>query len=97
MLTQTDKIKNEKLRKLIEDNKKELELSKKLSYIVTDVDVKFDLEKAKLVGFKQTMKDELLKLEMRSIATRFFSEKKPKVEKKVTEKKKPLPQENTLF
>ncbi len=97
MLKQIDKIENEKLKKLIVDNKKELELSKKLSYLVTDVNVKFDLNSAKFAGFKKAMKGELLKLEMRSIASRFFDSKKPEPPKKVIEKKKELPQEDTLF
>ncbi len=97
MTNNLDQIENEKVRQLIRNNKDNLELSKKLSYIVTNVPLEYSLKAAKFGGFKEDLRDAFMELEMRSLAVRFFPTSAPKPEKKPVEKKKEQPQKDTLF
>lgn len=88
LLKNIDKL-PEKIKNTITKYKKDILLSKKLAQIVTDTKIKFILENTKFTGFNPELKDSFIQLEMYSLASRFFSDKKaaePKVEKP---KKKP--------
>lgn len=93
LMSNLDKLSDEKLKLLLKKNKKLLVLSKKLSYIVTNLKIKFRLKYTQYEGFKKELKNEFLKLEMRSLATRFFEVKKTQV-KKETKKSSADPQIN---
>lgn len=73
-------------------------MSKRLAQIIIDMKVGFDLKNAKFEGFKPELKDSLLKLEMYSLANRFFNVRKaaePKIKK--TKKKEPDTSQIGLF
>lgn len=72
LLENLKKIENPKLKKILEENKDNISLAKKLARIVTDVKIDFEIEKAKFAGFKKELKDFLLKLEMKSLVKRIF-------------------------
>ncbi len=88
LLKNIDKL-PEKIKKTITKYKKDILLSKKLAQIITDIKIKFALENAKFAGFRPELKDSLLKLEMYSLAGRFFSDRKV-AEQKVKKPKKKL-------
>jgi DNA polymerase-1 len=71
----------EKIKAILKKNKRDILLSKKLAQIVTNLKVKFLPKNAQFTGFKPELKDSLLKLEMYSLANRFFNTRK-KEEKK---------------
>lgn len=72
LLKNLNRIGNDKLKATIQRNKKEILLSKKLAMIVTDAEVKFQLDQTQFNSFKKELQDAFLKLEMKSLATRFF-------------------------
>lgn len=87
LLRNIDKL-PEKIKKTVTKYKKNILLSKKLAQIITDMKIRFNLESAKFAGFKPELKDSLLKLEMYSLASRFFSDKKIAEQKAKKAKKK---------
>ncbi len=80
-------LKNEKLKQILTDQKENVLLGKKLSLIVTDADVAFTLKKSEFNGFPQELKEQLGKLEMRSLIERFFNVRPPAKPKKKQDKK----------
>lgn len=80
-----ESIKDEKLKKILKKNKKNILLCKKLAQLVTNVKITFRKESAKFHGFKKELKDGLLAFEMRSLAERFFGEPKKEPQKKKVE------------
>lgn len=93
-----NKIENRALRKILEENKNNVFLAKKLARIVTDVKIDFEIEKAKFEGFKKELKDFLLKLEMKSLVKRIFERPSPhKDEARKGEEKKANDQQIGLF
>lgn len=84
LLNHIDQIENPKIQKLIQSSKKDIELSKKLSSILTNIPINLELDKAIFTGFNPEL-DELLKnLEMNSLRKKIFGEKneeKPKAKK----------------
>lgn len=74
---------DEKIKKILIANQESIFLSLKLAKILTDIDLKeIDLEKIKFQGFKNELKDFLLKYEIKSLVTRFFEEKFDKTKQK---------------
>lgn len=67
---------DEKIKKSLEENKKNVLLSYKLATIDTKVPIEFDIEKTKFEKFNVALKIYFLKYEMKSLANRFFSPQK---------------------
>lgn len=85
-----DQVKNPKVRQILEENKDSVLLGKKLARIMTDVKLDFTIDKTKYSGFNNSLKDYLLKFEMKGLITRLFTLKKSV--KKNPEKKNETPQ-----
>ena len=85
-----DEVKSEKIRSVLRQNKENILLAKKLAEINKKVELKIDFESTKFENFPEKFKDFLLRLEMYSLANRFFKKKKnieTKEEKKRAEEK----------
>jgi len=70
------KVKNVRIRTILEKDKDNVFMSKKLATIITNVPLDIDIEKTKFHWFKSELKDYLLNFEMKSLAKRLFEEKK---------------------
>ncbi|MBI3620359.1 hypothetical protein HY214_04435 [Candidatus Roizmanbacteria bacterium] len=68
-------IKNEKVRHLIESNRAEIELSKKLATIITDIPFDMSLADCSFSAFKPGLKDFLIDLQFNSLTKRIFPPK----------------------
>lgn len=71
-----------KLKNVLVKDKKNILLSKELATIIKNLDVDFKIENTKFSRFKETLKDFLIKYEMRSLSQRFFPDKKLQPNKK---------------
>lgn len=80
-----DKINSEKIKTILEKEKENVYLSKKLAMILTDVDINLDIEKLKFKGFDKKLKDFLEKYQMDSLIRRIFNQR---LSTKKEEKKK---------
>lgn len=80
-----DKVENQKVRQILSENKDSVLLGKKLAEIITDVKIKFTIDKTKYNGFNDNLKDYLLGFEMKALVTRLFALKKPR--KKISHEK----------
>lgn len=87
ILNNLNQVENEKIRKIIDKEKENIILGKKLAKIVKDVPIEIDLEKIKFNGFDPELKDFFLKLEIRSLAERFFNQPSSTLLKKEEKKK----------
>lgn len=68
-----------KMKNSITNHIEDIKLSKELATIVTNVSIDADFQKTKFTGFeKQSLKEFLQKLEMRSLSNKIFFEKKAK-------------------
>lgn len=85
LLKKRGEIKSEKVRQIVEKNKENILMGKKLAMIDKNVEFDLDFEKTKFSSFSEKLKTYLLKYEMYSLANRFF---KQKVESKKVELKK---------
>jgi len=85
-----DKVKNPKVRQILCENKDSVLLGKKLAEIITNVKIKFTIDKTKYNGFNDNLKDYLLGFEMKGLVSRLFAQKKQV--KKTAEKKQEIPQ-----
>lgn len=65
-----------KIRKLLEDNEEQIYMSKQLATILTDVELKVDIQKTAFHGFDDQLKEFLKKYEMYSLLNRIFNIKK---------------------
>jgi len=75
-------VENERVKKILEEHKKNILLSKQLAQIHTDIDIDFDLGKTVFNHFDPQLKDYLHTLEIHSLIKRLFPEKKEKPVKK---------------
>lgn len=83
------KVIDRKIQKMLEDHKENVLISYKLATILTDVDLKIDIQKTAFQGFDEHLKEFLKKYEMYSLLTRIFKLRKPAEKKpEVKEKKK---------
>lgn len=85
LFIQLKKVENVKTRTILESEKKNVFLSKKLAQIDTNVPFDFDLQTSEFTVFHEDLKDFFTKLEIKSLSKRIFAEKKP-VEKKEPKK-----------
>ncbi|KKQ24264.1 MAG: polymerase protein [Candidatus Roizmanbacteria bacterium GW2011_GWC2_37_13] len=78
-----DKIDSEKIKTILENEKDNVFVSKKLATILTDVEISLDIEKSKFKGFNENLKQFLEKYQMNSLVKRIFNENeiKEKAEK----------------
>ncbi len=86
-----DNIKEERIRRLLLENKANVVLSKRLATILLDVKVENNIDKTKFLGFNEKLKDTFDKFEIRTLKARIFNEQAREVkhEKKVEKMKKP--------
>lgn len=82
------RVKNQRIRKILDVHKENIFLSKQLATIKTDVDLKFDFDKTRFTGFQPELKNHLEKLEIYSLIKRLFQEKKEKPVKKTAQEDK---------
>lgn len=75
LLNHVNQIENPKIKKLIQSSKKDIELSKKLSLILTNIPINLELDKAKFTGFNPELNELLKSLEMNSLRKKMFGEK----------------------
>ncbi len=68
-------IKDERVKRILIDQKENVFISKELAKIKKDVKINFDLNKSKFVGFNNKIKDELLSLGMKGLVSRLFNNK----------------------
>ncbi len=81
-----EKVESEKVKEILEKEKNNVYLSKKLAEIMTDVDINLDIKKLKFKGFNKKLIDFLTQYQMNTLTKRIFSVKE--VEKKEEIKKK---------
>ncbi|OGK39463.1 hypothetical protein A3A74_06120 [Candidatus Roizmanbacteria bacterium RIFCSPLOWO2_01_FULL_35_13] len=79
---------DEKVRKSLVENKKNVLLSLKLATIDTNVSIDFEIQKTKFEKFNEDLKDYFTKLEITSLKNRIFAEKKPEVKKEIKKEDK---------
>ncbi len=81
-----EKVESEKVKEILEKEKNNVYVSKKLAEIMTDVDINLDIKKLKFKGFNKKLIDFLTQYQMNTLTKRIFSVKE--VEKKEEIKKK---------
>ncbi len=91
------KIIDGKIQKTLEDHKESVLMSHKLATILTDVDIKIDINKSEFHGFDEHLKEFLKKYEMYSLLNRIFNEKSPVQKVEETKVKKPDENQIELF
>lgn len=78
---------DEKTKKSLLENKNNIFLSLKLAKILTNINLEeVNLEKARFLGFKEELKDFLIKYEIKSLVTRIFERNENNKEKKIAKK-----------
>ncbi len=97
ILKHIEKVADERIKKILKVNKKQIALSKKLSRIVTDAKVRFKLDQTKFDGFKSDFRKALLDLNIISLAARFFPSNRPTPKEKKVKKQKMEEPQATLF
>ncbi len=70
-----EKVESEKVKEILEKEKDNVYVSKKLATILTDVDINLDIEKLKFKNFKKDLIDFLTKYQMNTLIKRIFNEK----------------------
>lgn len=85
LLKNLGQVEKERIREILKNEVKNIELSKKLAQIKTDVALDFELKNSEFTWFKEELKDFFTKLEIKSLKERIFSKNEP-VEK-IQEKK----------
>ncbi len=74
-------IESEKVKHILEKEKDNVYLSRKLATILTDVEIGLDIDKLKFHSFNKDLKDFLEKYQIDSLKKRIFSEKETRAEK----------------
>lgn len=78
------KIESEKIKTILEKEKDNVYLSKKLATILQDVEINFDIDKLKFDGFNNKLKEFLEKYQMDSLVRRIYSQKGVKTKEEKT-------------
>jgi len=73
-----DKISSKKVKEILEKEKENVYLSKKLATILTDVPIEIDINKMKFTGFNKKLKYFLEKYQINSLVKRIFGEERKK-------------------
>ena len=81
-----DKISSKKVKEILEKEKENAYLSKKLATILTDVPIEIDIDKMKFIGFNKKLKDFLEKYQINSLVKRIFGEEKKERKQEETKK-----------
>ncbi len=89
-----EKIESEKVKEILEKEKNNVYVSKKLAEIMTDVDINLDIKKLKFKGFNKKLIDFLTQYQMNTLTKRIFN---VKVVDKKEEPKKEKPDQIKLF
>jgi len=76
-----DQISSKKVKEILQKEKENVYLSKKLATIVTNLEIQIDIDKMKFFGFDKRLKSFLQKYQINSLIKRFFGEEKKKEEK----------------
>ena len=87
MLNNINQIKSEKIKEIVIDKKGDIQLSKKLATIKTDVEIEIDLKKSEFKGFDKKLKEFLYRYQINSLIKRLFNERSVEI-KKTPEKPK---------
>jgi DNA polymerase I len=87
-----NKVKSDKIKKILEEDKETILMAKKLATIDEHVEIDFKVDETKFDQFPETFKDFLVKYEIYSLIKRFFKETKPVIKVKPTPKKSSPPQ-----
>ena len=77
LLANLDKVKSEKVKNILKNERENVVLSKKLATIVTDIPLDFVFDQAPFTWFKQELKDYFTELEIKSLKKRIFEERLP--------------------
>lgn len=72
-----------KLQTLLKEHREHVILSKQLATILTNLELHYNEKSSGFSGFKEPLKDTLIKYEMRSLLARFFKEKKEETPKTI--------------
>jgi len=86
LLANLDKVKSDKIRLTLTNEKEQVLLSRKLATIVTDIPLDFEFDKAPFIWFKEELRDYFTELEIKTLKKRIFEDQKPVV--KMEAKKK---------
>ncbi len=86
LLSHVSEIKNEKVKKIIESDRDNILLSKKLATIICNVPLEINLKDSEFTWFKKELEDYFMKLEINSLRKRIFA--KTPEPKKIEKKKK---------
>jgi len=82
-----DKVNDLRIKKLLNDHKDDILLSKKLAVIVKNIDIDFKLSDTEFSGFNQNVKKELLSLGMNTLVKRLFTNNLDKKDNSENKKK----------
>ena len=82
-----DKVNDLRIKKLLNDHKDDILLSKKLAVIVKNIDINFKLSDTEFLGFNQNVKKELLSLGMNTLVKRLFTNNLDKKDNSENKKK----------
>lgn len=88
-----DKISTKKVREILEKEKENVYLSKKLATILTNAPIEIDIEKMRFTTFNKKLRDFFERYQINSLVKRIFGEKK---KERKQEEKSPIEQK-TLF
>lgn len=91
------KIIDGKIQKMLEDHKENVLMSHKLATILTDVNLKVDIQKTTFKGFDEELKEFLKKYEMYSLMNRIFNQRKSPIKKEQSKERKSDQNQMGLF
>jgi len=89
LLANTDQVKNERIKAILNNDRKNIEMAKELATIITNIPLDFSFKKSEFTWFKEELKDYFTDLEIKSLKLRIFPEQKPspaKTAKKIVKK-----------
>lgn len=86
-----------KIQKMLKDHKKTVLMSQKLATILTNVEVKIDIQKTEFHGFNEKLKEVLKKYEMYSLMNRIFNQKKLPIKQEESKERKTDQNQMGLF
>ncbi|MDO8496924.1 MAG: 5'-3' exonuclease H3TH domain-containing protein [bacterium] len=97
ILKHTEEIENNRWKTIIQEQKKNIIMSKKLATIVTNIPLDITIDQLAFKGFHLDLKNYFIQYEMKSMLARFFGERPKEVELEKEAKKKDKPPQLDLF